>query len=254
LGSPIANETKRGDWAYSLGDLIMKRVILAASLICSVCQADDRVSVAIPSEEERQVQDLLERLKEAVNSEDAQAYLACLTKSLAAKQKQDVVVRFMAHDMEMEIEQCEVLESGDSVVEFIAKYTLYQDGQPTRIISSVKAKRDGDILRVSKEDVLSRAGKNNRLSTPMARNVQAQDLAANPCANGRCPLPRNQVAEEAEFPKGVSLFNDEHGNPDPNGIMWLPPGYLFRKFPEKYGVPQCVRARFAAEAKEQSDP
>lgn len=232
----------------------MKRIILAASLFCSVCQAEDRALMAIPSDEERLVQDLLERIKEAVDAENPKAYLECLTKSLAAKQKQDVVVRFMAHDMEMEIDKSEILESSESGVEFIAKYTLYQDGQPTRLVSSVKARRDGDILRVSKEDVLSRAGGNSRFSTPMARNAQSQDLAVDPCANGRCPLPRGPVAVEPEFPKGVSLFNDEHGNPDPNGIMWLPPGYLFRKFPEKYGVPPCVRARFAAEAKEKSDP
>ncbi len=32
----------------------------------------------------------------------------------------------------------------------------------------------------------------------------------------------------------LSLFNDAAGRPDPNGIMWIDPMELVRRFPEKY--------------------
>jgi len=230
----------------------MTRFFLVLGLLCSVAHAADRVTVEIPTEDERQVESLLESMKEAVDSENAKTYLACLTKALAAKQKKDVVLRFMQHDMEMEIEKSEILEISESGVEFIAKYTLYQDGRPTRIVSSVKAKREGGMLRVSKENVLAASG--GWKEEPLADNSGADlgQVAVAPCADGRCPLPPKGALKDGGrvFPEGISMFNDEHGNPDPNGIMWIPPGKIFALYPDKYGVPPCMRAKLAEQFKQ----
>lgn len=229
----------------------MKRLALLLCLFGSAAYADERPTVKIPSAEETQVQDLLQRICNAVDAEDAQAYLACLTKEMASKVKRPIAVRFTQHEMSMEVSKFTILATTDTTVEFVANYTIYEDTVPSTIVSSVVARRDGDTLRLSKEEILSKNSSEQRESV---RNVAVMDplgaRPANPCPNGRCPLPpRNEQPDGGRvFPERISLFNDEYGNPDPNGIMWIPPGRILALYPDKYGVPPCMRAQLKADA------
>lgn len=44
-----------------------------------------------------------------------------------------------------------------------------------------------------------------------------------------------QPSERGPTQPPLSLFNDATGRPDPNGVMWIDPMELVRRFPEKYG-------------------
>lgn len=81
----------------------MKRLALLLCLFGSACLAGERPTMKVPSAEETQVQDLLQRICTAVDNEDAQSYLACLTKEMAGKMKKSVAVQFTQHDMSMEL-------------------------------------------------------------------------------------------------------------------------------------------------------
>ena len=229
----------------------MKRLALVLCFFGLTCYAGERPTMTNPSPEETQVQDLLQRLCNAVDNEDAQAYLACLTKGMASKAKKDIAVRFAQYDMSMEVSKVTILQTTDTSVEFVANYTVYEDADPYTIVSSVIAKRDGDSLLLSKEEILSKTSSRRR---DAIENVALMEplgqFPANPCANGQCPLPPQKGPKDAGrvFPEGISMFNDEYGNPDPNEIMWLDPKKLLALYPDKYGVPPCMRAKLAQEA------
>lgn len=230
--------------------------------------AEERVAVRIPSEDEQQVQNLIENIKNAINEEDSKSYLSCMTKDLASKSKKKVVMMFMNHDMEADFHKFEIMDSNKNSIEFVVKYTLYQDSTSHNFVSNVLAERDQNKLLISKESVLSKNSviKNNNQPENMLVFDENQDnpilpfAINNNCENGQClpagkcppgvncAVPRRKhvpVINDKGFEvlEGVSLFNDENGNPDPNGIMWLPPGYLWKKFPDKYGVPDCIRVK-----------
>lgn len=124
----------------------MKRLALLLWLFGSACYAGERPTMKVPSPEETQVQDLLQRICTAVDNEDAQAYLACLTKEMANKAKKDIAVRFTQHDMSMEVSKVTLTQASESSVQFVASYTVYEDATPSTIVSSVVAKRNGDTL------------------------------------------------------------------------------------------------------------
>jgi hypothetical protein len=231
--------------------IAMKRIALVLSLFGSICCAGERPTMKIPSPEETQVQDLLQRICNAVDNEDAQAYLACLTKEMGSRVKKDIAVRFTQHDMSMELSKITITQASESSVEFVASYTVYEDATPSTIVSSVVAKRIGDSLLLSKEEILSKTSSRPRDAIEnVALMGPLRQFPANPCANGQCPLPPQKGPKDGGriFPEGLSMFNDEHGNPDPNGIMWLDPKKILALYPDKYGVPPCMRAKLAQEA------
>ena len=221
---------------------------LLVAIICmtySSAYAGERIGVVVPSPDEEQVKGLLERLSTAVDNEDPKAYLACLTPDLAAKNRKKIVLQFLEHDLSMEVEKVEILDAGNETIEFVARYTVYEDGNPSPVVSSVVAAKEGEALLLSKEEILSQ-------TTPQQKQTAAVAFAERmpACPDGRCPLPKPVAQQKAgpEVLEGISAFNDENGNPDPNGIMWIDPLQLLARFPDKYGVPPCMRAELAREA------
>jgi len=193
------------------------------------CLGSERVGVVMPSEDERLVTDLVERLERTVTDGDAAGYLGCLTKPLAAKQRKSTIVRFLSHELAMDVEKAEILAVSPSCIEFAAKYVIYEDGDAVQIVSSVTAKRDGDVLLLSKEEILSQ----NPIRGSGSSDLGGQDV----CRDGRCP-PRNPIALPGTTGE-LSLFNDANGNPDPNGIMWIDPRKLAAFRTDRTYCDQC---------------
>lgn len=239
-----------------------KSIFFVFCLFCFPVVASERIAVEIPSDDERQVQDLLDSVKAAVDNEDVKSYLSCMTKELASKNKKKVALMFMHHDMDMELHKFEIMESSDDSIEFIVKYTWHEDSKPYNFVSSVLAKKNENKLLISKEEILSKksskdadvdfTGTDDQFQVRANPFVNGPIIVENDCKDGQCrlgmcPPKRKHVPvlneQGQEVLEGVSFWNDENGNPDPNGIMWVPPGLLFKKFPDKYGIPDCMRAK-----------
>lgn len=219
----------------------MKRLIFVLTFFAaSSVIAEERLKVAIPSEDEAQVQKFLEKMKDAVNNEDYKAYLSCLTKELASKTKKKTAAMFLQHDMNMELQGFSIVESDDNVIEFVAKYTLDFGDSSNTFVSSIKATRSEDSLLLSNEEIISK--NNNKENNQIASNQQMVF-----CPDGNCPLP-NRQGNVGPFQGNVGPFQGNVENEpkedkrfiriDPNGPMWLDPMVLVRTFPEKY-PPSC---------------
>jgi hypothetical protein len=179
--------------------------------------AEERVRVVVPSEAERQVQDLLDRLSTAVKAEDHKSYSACFTKNARAKYCEQAAFDFVAHDMDMEVGKWVLTDNSDDAASFVVKYEMNRDGVATEYVSKVRAVRDGSTFVIDREEIqTSRQVRGGGV-------VVAAAAAGGECPDGKCPLPKQPQRQQRVIP---ALFNDANGNPDPNGIMWLDPNKL----------------------------
>lgn len=215
---------------------------------CSLAGAGERVAVEIPSDEEAQVQNLMEKLENAVSKEDFKGYLSCFTKDLSSKNKKRMSALFLQHDMEMDLDKFSITDSNKDLVEFTAKYTVDIDGDSSTIVSSIVAKKlEGDFV-ISSEEIISKTSNNRQ---PQNRNDFAipnfGGIPNNNCPDGNCPLvanpflnnqANNNEKEEDKKEVWVPMFNNAQGQPDENGPMWVDPMVMVRMFPDKY-PPSC---------------
>jgi hypothetical protein len=233
----------------------MKKFVFAfLFLFCGIVNAQERLKMAIPSDEEGQVNKLLENLTSSINNEDYKSYSSLLTKEFASKGKKKTVMMFMKHDLHFDAEKFTIMECDNENLEFILSYTLTADNVSSEIVSSIKSKRTDNGLLISNESIISEnkiGGNNNAIAANNRRPMVDQQADQPVCKDGLCPLqPPVAVAAPVRKAKrndqgqevlgGVAMFNDANGNPDPNGIMWLDPKKLLQMFPEKYGVPPCA--------------
>ena len=210
------------------------------SVFCVLSYADERVAVAVPSNEENEVQDLMERLENSINNEDFKGYLSCFTKDLSSKNKKKMAALFLQYDMRMDLDKFSITDSSKDAIEFTAKYSVDIGTDSSTIVSSILAKKVDNKLVIANEEIVSKFAAN--------RSVQNNDFVfgvPNNCPDGNCPLvnnnllPNNNIEEEKEEKKvWVPMFNNAQGKPDENGPMWVDPMVMVRMFPDKY-PPSC---------------
>ncbi len=191
--------------------MLLHAVVL---LFAREANAEERVRVHVPSEAERQVQDLLERLSTAVKAEDHVSYSACFTKNARAKYCEQAALDFVAHNMDMEVGKWVLTDDSDDAASFVVKYEMNRDGVGTEYVSKVRAVRDGSTFVIDREEIQT---------SRQVREGGVVLAAGGECQDGRCPLTKQAQRQQRVIP---SLFNDANGNPDPNGIMWLDPNKL----------------------------
>lgn len=202
--------------------------------------AQERLKVTVPSDEESEVSELLDCLKEAINNEDLGAYNSLLTSKFASKNKKKNAILFMESDLEIEVNKFTITENDSDHIGFVVKYTHSIDGQSYNIVSEVTAKRTDDGLLLDDEDVISKKNsRGNRVADCPDGNCPLVERVVADCPDGNCPV--NRPANAGKDNRTVPIFVNENGEPDPNGMMWLDPKALLKTFPEKY--PRCKNCR-----------
>lgn len=212
----------------------MTRAIAAILILfCSASHADDRLTVTAPSKAEVSVQLLLERLEQAVDSGNPSAYLDLMSRPLAAKRKKETIAHFMTYTLSMDVAAFELVKESSTTVEFIVKYSWFQDGAGWEVVSSVAAKREKEQLLLAKEEILSRKPTGQQSSS-------SGSLPGRQCRGGECQIQTQTGGVSSGIgATELSLFNDADGNPDPNGIMWIDPKRLPAFRPDRRYCNQC---------------
>lgn len=179
-------------------------------VLCNTSPASEteklpRISVKIPSNDESQVSNLLENLKNAVDNEDYNNYMSCLSKQLIKKNKKKMAIMFVEHDLAIELGKYNIIESNDSEIEFVVKYTLTVGADSYEVVSNVLAIKEKDNLLIAKEEILSK--KNSAQNNDYT-------IAAN-CADGKCVKVENQTY----------IYRDENGKVVPLDEFGFPEDY-----------------------------
>lgn len=211
----------------------MRNFIFIWFALCSFCFAQER-PVAKPffDKDEQMVKNLLSKLEDSMSNNNLRDYMACFTKEYARKNKRESSVLFVEHELSLEFNNFQILESDDNEIEIITKYTTSYSGENVITIANVLLKKESDdVLLVANQEVISQKG-NDKL---IEKDENQQD-----CKNGMCRVrPAANKIEEKDR-KTFSLFNDANGNPDPDGPMWLDPRTLMEVYPEQY---ECIGCR-----------
>jgi hypothetical protein len=229
----------------TLHKLVVLVSLVPAALSGLHAFGEERIRVRVPNETESQIEDLLNSLATAIRDEDFQAYSACFTKAAQTRYCTAVAADFVTYDLEFERGKWVLLDPSESRPVFLLRYAISKDGEPTWCVSTVECRLQGDRLVIAKETPQSVSPLRQR-TVAASQSPLRMDALPNNCPDGRCrfqPVANKQlpIKDGKEILPGISMFNDEHGNPDPYGIMWLDPRQLWMRFPDKYGVPQCVR-------------
>ena len=196
--------------------------------------AEERLSVAIPSNGEALVTELVRRVAAAVDDEDFKAYSQCFTKAARASHCKDAARLFVGHDLEMEIGRWAITDASPRSLAFTLQYTLYQDGTATEHVSEIEAVVSDSALQIAAEKPqtirrLTRTADSERQLPAMP----AAPAVAGGCEGGHCPLVNMPSFPKPDTP--LSLFNDASGKPNDSGPMWVDPFEIVKRFPEKNG-------------------
>lgn len=210
---------------------------LAVPAIC-----EDRLRVAVPTNEETLVSELLEHVAAAVNAEDFKAYSQCFSKAAREKHCKEAARLFVGHDLEMEVGRWAITTASAKAISFTVQYTLYRDGVASSHVSEIDSVISGAALQIAAEHPQSvrRVTKAEDVVADAPLPLPPAPVVRGGCEGGHCPL-----ANMPSFPKPdtpLSLFNDASGKPSLNGPMWVDPFEIVKRFPEKSGKCGVLRA------------
>ena len=192
---------------------------------------DNRVTVRHDQDEEM-VRDLLSKLEESMNN-DNRDYLSCLTPEYAKKTKKEAAVMFVEHDLSLEFDNFQIVETDGDQIEFVVKYNTNYTGDNVTTIANILAEKENDGLLVANQRIVSQKGEDGEEVS------ESPDVV---CKDGKCrKMGANVQANAPKKRKEFSLFNDANGKPDPDGIMWLDPNTLIEVFPEQYECIGCMK-------------
>jgi len=192
---------------------------------------NNRVTVRHDQDEEM-VRDLLSKLEESMNNDNLRDYLSCFTPEYAKKTKKEAAVMFVEHDLSLEFDNFQIVETDGDQIEFVVKYNTNYTGDNVTTIANVLAERENDGLLVANQRIVSQKGEDGEEVS------ESPDVV---CKDGKCRKMGANVPNAPKKRKEFSLFNDVNGKPDPDGIMWLDPNTLIEVYPEQYECIGCMR-------------
>ena len=216
--------------------------VISLAFCTSQAFGEDRLTVAVPTNEEALVSELLERVSAAVNAEDFKAYSQCFAKAAREKHCKEAARLLVGHDLEMEVGRWAITNASVKAISFTVQYTLYRDGVASSHVSEIDGVISGAALQIAAEHQQSvrRVTKTEDVVADAPPPLPVAPIAMGGCEGGHCPL-----ANMPSFPKSdtpLSLFNDASGKPSLNGPMWVDPFEIVKRFPEKNGKCGVLRA------------
>lgn len=114
-----------------------------------------RVLVAAHNGEETDICDCLSNAVEAANSENLNGFLNCFTGSTKSKIRKQAAIRFVQHDVTMELLDTQVIKVGKTTGEVAVKYQLVLTEDRFDVVSLVAVKQENGYWRISSEKIQS---------------------------------------------------------------------------------------------------
>lgn len=129
--------------------------LLSAS---SFCHASDRPVMTGPPAGQEAAKELAESVASACNRKDFIGFMEHFTPKQQAAMRKKMEDVFIAHELEMEIQQVVLLEDGDDRITFGVRYACSPQSAPKQMFASkVTARKLDGRWKVDKEQVRSRS-------------------------------------------------------------------------------------------------
>ncbi len=117
--------------------------------------AQPRLQVAPGNATEIEIRDCLGRIVAATNAEDLDRFVDCFAGSLKARIRKPAAIRFVQHDVSMELVDAHVLQVGKSTCEVVVRYRLFLTEDRFDVVSLVAMKHDRGSWRIKSEKIQS---------------------------------------------------------------------------------------------------
>ena len=114
-----------------------------------------RVRVTANNAEELDIRDCVSNAVEAANSENLDEFVNCFTGSTKSKIRKQVAIRFVQHDVAMELLDTQVIKAGKTTGEVAVKYRLVLSEDRFDVVSLVAVKQENGYWRISSEEIQS---------------------------------------------------------------------------------------------------
>ena len=114
-----------------------------------------RVRVAAHNIEETDIRDCLSNAVEAANSENLDGFVNCFTASTKSKIRKQAAIRFVQHDVAMELLDTQVIKAGKTTGEVAVKYRLVLSEDRFDVVSLVAVKQENGYWRINSEKIQS---------------------------------------------------------------------------------------------------
>jgi hypothetical protein len=114
-----------------------------------------RVRVAVHNGEEIDIRDCLSNAVEAANSENLDGFVNCFTGNTKSKIRKQAAIRFVQHDVAMELLDTQVIKAGKTTGEVAVKYRLVLTEERFDVVSLVAVKQENGYWRINSEKIQS---------------------------------------------------------------------------------------------------
>ena len=114
-----------------------------------------RVRVAVHNGEETDIRDCISNAVEAANSENLDGFVNCFTGSTKSKIRKQAAIRFVQHDVAMELLDTQVIKAGKTTGEVAVKYRLVLTEERFDVVSLVAVKQENGYWRINSEKIQS---------------------------------------------------------------------------------------------------
>lgn len=125
-----------------------------------------RISVAADSGTETDIRDCLSNAVEAANAENLDAFCDCFTGPARSKLRKQAAIRFVQHNVAMELLDTQVIKAGKTSGELAVKYRLVLSDDRYEVVSLVAVKRENGYWRIDMERIRSYEHQSPRMCSP----------------------------------------------------------------------------------------
>lgn len=125
-----------------------------------------RVRVAANNAEELDIRDCLSNAVEAANSEDLDGFVNCFTGGTKSKIRKQAAIRFVQHDVAMELLDTHVIKASNTTGEVAVKYRVLLTDDRFDVVSLVAVKQENGYWRIKSEKIQSYEHKSPSMCSP----------------------------------------------------------------------------------------
>jgi hypothetical protein len=117
--------------------------------------ARPRLRVAPGNATETDIRDCLRNAVDAANAEDLDGFINCFAGSAKAKIRKPAALRFVQHDVSMELVDAHVIKVGKTAGEIAVRYRLALSDDRFDVVSLVAMKHEQGYWRINSEKIQS---------------------------------------------------------------------------------------------------
>jgi len=128
--------------------------------------APARIHVASENSLAIDIRDCLQLAVDSANAENLDQFLDCFTGPVKAKLRRQAAIRFVQHDVSMELVDSQILKVGRVTGEAVVRYRVALSDDRFDVVSLVALKQESGYWRIKSEQIQSYSHESPRLCSP----------------------------------------------------------------------------------------